>query len=752
MEEAEKLPWPDKKELGDVFAVAMNAIGPLPLQTAPEEYGELCVKRLLVLCRVDPQEARTFNSFLAFYGIRQEDPRLQQALNALTRDSLASVVLGSPPMRGEKERIASESSRCSFTPLRPRNLSYSSCDTTKLEEAIAAVAANAFSEKEEGKLSESEHQGVAVPAVPRKMELLSRPETANDRSDEPSRRDFPRVSTAVDLSPIPEDREKAGMAPRGTDGSDFLEVQKAAGEISQGMPKIVVVNGVSYTRLQTIGRGGTSKVYRVRSPAGRLLALKRVTASCPKHFEALANEVTLLMQLKECPNIIQVLDAEVLPERLLIHIVMEEGQMDLGRFLQSQTEMTLGDVQALWKQMLEAVQVVHQERVVHSDLKPGNFLLVKQRLKLIDFGIAKRIASNTTNISRESSVGTISYMAPEAVKQGAVKIGRPSDVWSLGIILYQMVYMRAPFAHLDPMQRLFALTDPNVSVEFPERHRFENHSPAVKAMLLDVLQRCLQRDPSKRPAIPELLEHPFVQQEDLKLSRASFERTLEVLLKGFVSAASSALKSSVGESASALIDEGPAICWQALADEVWQRLTDGPSKAAADAPGQSFAAQLEPFREWLARGCKRQRVATATAGAQVQHGAAHGAHGAHGGTRSHGHAVPSAAPRATSATRNQTSAPRVPLHQINHHAAANSKAERPAIHAELLQKQRTCLRKATGGPQKSHMGKENIGPTKNASTAGFAADNLVLKRLKDRRAMLDDKVDDETDTCWMTSA
>ncbi|CAK9048037.1 unnamed protein product [Durusdinium trenchii] len=116
-------------------------------------------------------------------------------------------------------------------------------------------------------------------------------------------------------------------------------------------------------------------------------------------------------------------------------------------------------------------------------------MLVKQRLKLIDFGIAKRIASNTTNISRESSVGTISYMAPEAVKQGAVKIGRPSDVWSLGIILYQMIYMRAPFAHLDPMQRLFALTDPNVSVEFPASHRFEQHSKAMKDTLLDVLQR-----------------------------------------------------------------------------------------------------------------------------------------------------------------------------------------------------------------------------------------------------------------------
>eukprot|EP00913_Durusdinium_trenchii_P020489 g19248.t1 len=229
-------------------------------------------------------------------------------------------------------------------------------------------------------------------------------------------------------------------------------------------------------------------------------------------------------QIEECPNIIQVLDAEVLPDRLLIHIVMEEGQMDLGRLLQSHADMSIGDVQALWRQMLEAVQVVHQERVVHSDLKPGNFMLVKQRLKLIDFGIAKRRGSRVWSECRESSVGTISYMAPEAVKQGAVKIGRPSDVWSLGIILYQMIYMRAPFAHLDPMQRLFALTDPNVSVEFPASHLC---ATVRQDTLLDVLQRCLQRDPARRPTIPELLQHPFVLREDVRLSRASFDRTFE---------------------------------------------------------------------------------------------------------------------------------------------------------------------------------------------------------------------------------
>merc|ERR1719436_1008932 len=133
-------------------------------------------------------------------------------------------------------------------------------------------------------------------------------------------------------------------------------------------------------------------------------------------------------------------------------------EMDLGRYLQSEPRLSLAQIQNLWRQMLEAVQVIHNERIVHSDLKPGNFLLVRGRLKVIDFGIAKRISNDTTNIMRDNSVGTLSYMAPEAIKQGQLKLGRASDIWSLGIILYQMVYGHAPFAHLDPMQRLLKLS------------------------------------------------------------------------------------------------------------------------------------------------------------------------------------------------------------------------------------------------------------------------------------------------------
>jgi serine/threonine-protein kinase TTK/MPS1 len=67
--------------------------------------------------------------------------------------------------------------------------------------------------------------------------------------------------------------------------------------------------------------------------------------------------------------------------------------------------------------MLEAVHAVHKENVVHTDLKPANFVLVKGRLKIIDFGIAKAVANDTVNIQRDQQIGTVNYMSPEAIQR-----------------------------------------------------------------------------------------------------------------------------------------------------------------------------------------------------------------------------------------------------------------------------------------------------------------------------------------------
>merc|ERR1719356_2185999 len=129
-------------------------------------------------------------------------------------------------------------------------------------------------------------------------------------------------------------------------------------------------------------------------------------------------------------------------------------------------------------------------------------MFVDGRLKLIDFNIARQLDADSSKLEpEEHAVGTISYMSPEAIRSH--EVGRQSDVWSLGIILYQMVYGKTAFAHLPAQQRLFAIPDPNVPVVYPSSgHRLEDYSERTQGLLMDVMRRCLRRDPGLRATIP----------------------------------------------------------------------------------------------------------------------------------------------------------------------------------------------------------------------------------------------------------
>lgn len=162
---------------------------------------------------------------------------------------------------------------------------------------------------------------------------------------------------------------------------------------------------------------------------------------------------------------------------------MEKGDCDLNKILQNYTtNLPLYSLMNILYQMLQAVNYIHQHGVIHSDLKPANFLMVNGRLKLIDFGIASNISVDSTSIIKFSQAGTFNYISPEALtdtstgnsplrgggNQPKIKISTKSDVWSLGCILYLLLYQKTPFGHIRNIYaKMSAIASPATSIEYP---------------------------------------------------------------------------------------------------------------------------------------------------------------------------------------------------------------------------------------------------------------------------------------------
>ena len=290
----------------------------------------------------------------------------------------------------------------------------------------------------------------------------------------------------------------------------------------------VVINGKAYRKLDCVGRGGSSRVYRVMADNFKIFAMKRVNLE-DADMAAIAGykgEIDLLRKLANEDRVIRLFDYEINEEKGVLNVLMEHGERDFYKILEAQLKAENAKLDVTfnrhyWKEMLVCVNAVHNQGIVHSDLKPANFLLVKGQLKLIDFGIANAIQDNTVNVHRENQIGTPNYMSPESLicnnvsmgPQGEIKdikLGKPSDVWSLGCILYQMTYGQPPFAHIQPpMQRIMAIPNPKVEIQFPT---LGIGGSVVPFGLIKTLRRCLTREASLRPTIDELLNDtdPFL--------------------------------------------------------------------------------------------------------------------------------------------------------------------------------------------------------------------------------------------------
>lgn len=322
-----------------------------------------------------------------------------------------------------------------------------------------------------------------------------------DFKDVPSKTASRRISNPIGGSAQAQTTTQASMAP--------------VAPASTSKYDNIVVNCKTYTVLEQIGKGGSSKVYKAHANK-RTYAIKVVDIDDDEEsttLNELKGEIQILKKLRECPRVIQLVDYEFQQDS--IKIVMECGEIDLAHVIQTRFK-TEGFNEEFVRfhvnEMIQCISQVHAKGIVHSDLKPANFIFVRGTLKLIDFGISNAINGATVNVYRECQMGTPNYMAPETLVEVANdsnsiwRIGKPSDVWSIGCITYQLTYGHPPYHAYQGTKKILAITNPKVAIEFPS----VSGGTHVPEALVQFMKRCLVRNPKQRHECHELLRGPFL--------------------------------------------------------------------------------------------------------------------------------------------------------------------------------------------------------------------------------------------------
>jgi len=256
-----------------------------------------------------------------------------------------------------------------------------------------------------------------------------------------------------------------------------------------------------YRLLGELGRGAMGIVYRALDLAsGEEVALKFPTIDRPEVAARCLEAARGLADLSH-PNVVGVLDSGIDAGRPYVVMELVQGTSLLS-VLEKSGRLEVGHAVALTCQVLEGLAAAHVCGVTHRDVKPENVLVVDgTQARLVDFGLAFMVRGNRISGSGRL-VGTPAYMAPEYV-QGSAPDAR-ADVYSVGVMLFELLTGRVPFLSENPMEVLtlhVVQPAPRVSAVRPD----------VPRLVDDVVARTLSKNPAERPGsatqLAELLRH-----------------------------------------------------------------------------------------------------------------------------------------------------------------------------------------------------------------------------------------------------
>lgn len=261
-----------------------------------------------------------------------------------------------------------------------------------------------------------------------------------------------------------------------------------------------------YELLKCIGKGAFGKVHLgLQVLTGLKVALKTISKKQLALEECglakAENEMHLLMKSAACPHVVGLL--EVFESKDYFFLVSEYATKgDLGALLKKKGTLSEQEARTIFADLLVGLEALHSLNIVHRDLKPENVVLTESGRALIaDLGVSKQL---TRGELLKDSCGTPAFEAPESLDLEKGHTGFQADVWSLGVLLYQMVYGSPPFTaeRIDELYSQIAFAD----LTFPSE-------PETSPSLKDLLRRLLQKESDRRINIAEAKTHLWLEQD-----------------------------------------------------------------------------------------------------------------------------------------------------------------------------------------------------------------------------------------------
>lgn len=255
-----------------------------------------------------------------------------------------------------------------------------------------------------------------------------------------------------------------------------------------------------YKDMRKIGEGSTGDVFVARnSKTDELIAIKKMQINS-ENVKLLTSEIEIMKDVNH-PNIIKFIEAFIVDENQL-WVVME--YMDGGCLTDileqfESVQFTESHIAYICLETLKALNYIHSKHRIHRDIKSDNILLSsKGNIKVADFGYAAQLTLQQQK--RNTVVGTPYWMAPELIR--GHDYGVKVDIWSLGIMLREMIEGEPPYMEFPPLRALFLITTKGIPP-------LKDESKWSKEFL-DFYEKCLEKEVEKRPDSNELLNHPFL--------------------------------------------------------------------------------------------------------------------------------------------------------------------------------------------------------------------------------------------------